>query len=300
MKPRIGLFPGDPSGIGPELTAKLLALPRTAELADVIPIGNKDAPDVPMGQVSAAAGRYVLDSLRSAAEALRRGEIDAFVFAPLNKQALKLAGMHAEDELRYLAPLLGHAGYCSEINICGGLWTSRVTSHVPLREVADLITADRVHEATQLIHRELKANGVANPRIAVAALNPHAGEGGLLGTEEATEIGPGVERARGDGIAATGPFSADTIFIAANRGDFDAVVTMYHDQGQIATKLLGFHRGVTLLAGLPYPITTPAHGTAFDIAGKGIASTGAIEQAFATAVRLAQTRLASGCSQGLR
>jgi 4-hydroxythreonine-4-phosphate dehydrogenase len=268
------------------------------ELADVTLIGNKDAPDVPMGKVSAAAGRYVLDCLRSAAESLQRGEIDAFVFAPLNKQALKLAGMCAEDELRYLAPLLGHTGYCSEINICGALWTSRVTSHVPLREVADLITADRVHEATQLIHRELKANGVASPRIAVAALNPHAGEGGLLGTEETAEIGPGVARARGEGIAAAGPFPADTIFVAASRGDYDAVVTMYHDQGQIATKLLGFDRGVTLLAGLPYPITTPAHGTAFDIAGKGIASTGAIEQAFATAVRLAQTRLGSGCSQG--
>jgi 4-hydroxythreonine-4-phosphate dehydrogenase len=289
MKPRVGVFPGDPSGIGPELTAKLLALPRTAELATVSLVGNLDPPDVPLGKVSAAAGRYTLDSLRLAACALQRGEIDAFVFAPLNKQALKMAGMDAEDELRYLAPLLGHTGYCSEINICGGLWTSRVTSHVPLREVADLITADRVHEATQLIHRELKANGVASPRIAVAALNPHAGEGGLLGTEETTEVGPGVARARAEDIDATGPFPADTIFIAAHRGDFDAVVTMYHDQGQIATKLLGFDRGVTLLAGLPFPITTPAHGTAVDIAGKGIASTGAIEQAFATAARLAQT-----------
>jgi 4-hydroxy-L-threonine phosphate dehydrogenase PdxA len=298
VKPRIGLFPGDPSGIGPELTARLLALPRTAELAHVSLIGDSNPPGVPLGKVSAAAGGYALDGLRLAACALLRGEIDAFVYAPLNKQALKLAGMRAEDELRYLAPLLGHTGYCSEINISGGLWTSRVTSHVPLREVADLITADRVHEAASLIHHALLANGVARPRIAVAALNPHAGEGGLLGFEEAAEIGPGVERARAAGIGAEGPFPADTIFIAASRGDFDAVVTMYHDQGQIATKLLGFDRGVTLLAGLPYPITTPAHGTAFDIVGKGIASTGAIEQAFATAVQLAQTRLGSGCSQG--
>jgi 4-hydroxythreonine-4-phosphate dehydrogenase len=286
MKPRIGLFPGDPSGIGPELTAKLLALPRTAELATVSLIGNLDQPDVPLGKVSAAAGRYTLDSLRLAACALQRGEIDAFVFAPLNKQALKMAGMDAEDELRYLAPLLGHAGYCSEINICGSLWTSRVTSHVPLREVADLITADRVHEAIQLIHRELKANGIASPRIAVAALNPHAGEGGLLGTEEATEIGPGVARARAEGIDAAGPFPADTIFIAAHRGDFDAVVTMYHDQGQIAMKLMGFFEGVVYFAGLPFPLTTPAHGTAYEISGQGKADIGANRAAVLLAGRM--------------
>jgi 4-hydroxy-L-threonine phosphate dehydrogenase PdxA len=298
VKPRIGLFPGDPSGIGPELTAKLLALPRTAELAGVTLIGGVNPPEVPMGKVSAAAGRYVLDCLRSAAGAMRRGEMDAFVYAPLNKQALKLAGMEEEDEMRYFAPLLGQAGYCSEVNICGALWTTRVTSHVPLREVADLITAAKVYEATCLIHQALRANGVERPRIAVAALNPHAGEGGLLGTEEAAEIGPGVARARAGGIAAAGPFPADTVFIAASRGDFDAVVTMYHDQGQIATKLLGFDRGVTLLAGLPFPITTPAHGTAFDIVGKGVASTGAMAEAFAMAARLAQTRFGSGCSHG--
>lgn len=286
MKPRIGLFPGDPSGIGPEVAEKLLAAPRTSELAEVSVIRAAEAPRVELGKVSIAAGRYALDSLRLGAEAIARREIDAFVYAPLNKQAMKLAGMEDEDELRYFARTLDHTGYCSEINICGELWTTRVTSHVPLRAVAGLITADKVSDATRLIHRALRANGVAKPRIAVAALNPHAGEGGLLGTEEADEIAPGIAKARAEGIDARGPFPADTVFVAAHRGDFDAVVTMYHDQGQIATKLIGFDRGVTLLAGMPAPVTTPAHGTAFDIAGKGCASAGPIQEAFAIAVRM--------------
>jgi 4-hydroxythreonine-4-phosphate dehydrogenase len=287
-KPRIGLLRGDPSGIGPEVAAKLLALPRTQELAEVLIIGA-EAPDCPVGKASAAAGRYTLDCLRLAVEAIQRGEIDALVYAPLNKQAMKMAGLEEEDELRFLARLLNHHGYCSEINICGSLWTTRVTSHVPLQAVAGLITAEKVYEATRFINHALKANGIPSPRIAVAGLNPHAGEGGLLGTEEIHEIGPGIQVARAAGIAVSGPFAADTVFIAASRGDYDAVVTMYHDQGQIATKLLGFERGVTLLGGLPVPITTPAHGTAFDIAGKGVASVGPIQEAFAIAARLAGT-----------
>src|SRR5262249_35722865 len=166
VKPRIGLFPGDPSGIGPEITAKLLEAPRTSELADVTVIRAGDAPRVELGRVSIAAGRYALDSLRAGAEAIARREIDAFVYAPLNKQAMKLAGMVDEDELRYFARLLEYTGYCSEINICGALWTTRVTSHVPLREVAGLITAEKVHKAARLIHRSLQASGVAKPRIA--------------------------------------------------------------------------------------------------------------------------------------
>lgn len=289
MKSRIGLFLGDPTGIGPEVATKLLALRETRERAEILVLGDERA-RYPIGKASAASGRYVLETLAQAAEIARRGELDALVYAPLNKQALKLAGMKDEDDLRLLARLLGYTGYCSEINICGDLWTTRVTSHVPLKEVAGLITADGVYQATRSIDRALKANGIPAPRIAVAALNPHAGEGGLLGIEEIRDIAPGIERAQADGITATGPFPADTVFIAARRGDFHAVVTMYHDQGQIATKLLGFDRGVTLLGGLPLPITTPAHGTAFDIAGKGVASVGPIQEAFAIATRLSRRR----------
>jgi 4-hydroxythreonine-4-phosphate dehydrogenase len=189
--------------------------------------------------------------------------------------------------MHYFADLLGHTGLCSEINVADLLWTTRVTSHVPLRAVADLITEVAVYDAIGLIDRVMRAERGTSPRIAVAGLNPHAGEGGLLGTEEIRVIGPAVERARRDGLTVAGPFPADTLFIAARRGDFDAVVTMYHDQGQIATKLLGFERGVTLQGGLPAPIATPAHGTAFDIAGKGVANAGPIREAFWLACRMA-------------
>jgi 4-hydroxythreonine-4-phosphate dehydrogenase len=286
-KRRIGLLRGDPSGIGPEVAAKLLEIPQIREFVDVVALGDTP-PECPIGRASAAAGRHALDSLQLAVDVIRRGEIDALVYAPLNKQAMKMAGLEEEDEMRLLARLLGHTGYCSEINICGSLWTTRVTSHVPIAAVAGLITAEKVFEATCFIDCSLRASGVGSPRIAVAGLNPHAGEGGLLGTEEIREISPGIERARAIGVAASGPYPADTVFIAARRGDFDAVVTMYHDQGQIATKLMGFDQGVTLLGGLAVPITTPAHGTAFDIAGKGVASVGPIREAFAIATRLAR------------
>jgi 4-hydroxythreonine-4-phosphate dehydrogenase len=310
MKPRIALLLGDPTGVGPELAAKLLALPETLAQADVIVIGDRrlyergtsiaatvnahpqflDYPcpreDYVLGKVSAEAGEYVLDCLRTAIGTWQAGKIDAIVFAPLNKQAMKLAGMKQSDELHYFADLLKHQGRVSEINICGKLWTSRVTSHIPLSAVSSALTVDGICGAVDLLHQALRASGVVVPRIAVAALNPHAGEGGLLGSEEITVIGPAIEKARTSGAEVKGPFPADTLFIAARRGDFDGVVTMYHDQGQIALKLLGFDRGVTLAGGLPAVITTPAHGTAFDIAGKGIADVGALREAFSVAVRM--------------
>ena len=311
MNPRIGLLLGDPTGIGPELIAKLLAFPETLTLAEVLVIGDRrlykrglgiagtvDAhpqflyhpcpreEDHVLGKVSSEAGLYVLGCLRKAIETWQAREIDAIVFAPLNKQAMKLAGMKQSDELHYFAELLGHHGRVSEINICGKLWTSRVTSHIPLSAVSGALTADGICGAVDLLHQALRASGISSPRIAVAALNPHAGEGGLLGTEEITVIGPAIEKARANGAKVTGPLPADTLFIAARRGDFDGVVTMYHDQGQIALKLLGFDRGVTLAGGLPAVITTPAHGTAFDIAGKGIADVGALREAFSVACRM--------------
>jgi 4-hydroxythreonine-4-phosphate dehydrogenase len=178
----------------------------------------------------------------------------------------------------------------SEINVCGRLWTSRVTSHVPLREVADLLTVEKICDAARLLHRTIAKSGIAAPRIAVAGLNPHAGEGGLLGTEEIDTIAPAVEQLRAEGLDAIGPLPADTLFVAARRGDFHGAVTMYHDQGQIAMKLMGFERGVTVAGGLAAIITTPAHGTAFDIAGKGVADPGAMRQAFLIACEMALRR----------
>lgn len=320
-KPRIGVLAGDPSGIGPEVAARLLADAAAMQLAEPVLIGDAAmfeagaktagvplafitsrellpvplAIPPPIAQVSATAGAFTLATLRAAVEAFESGRIAALVFAPLNKQAMKVAGLAEEDEMHYLAGRLGFHGLCSEINAAHKLWTTRVTSHVPLRAVADLITAPGVCDAARLLARLMGDHLGRAPRLAVAGLNPHAGEGGLMGTEEVEIIGPAVRQLQAEGLDVTGPLPADTLFIAARRGDFDGVVTMYHDQGQIATKLLGFERGVTIHAGLPMITTTPAHGTAFDIAGAGKANPGPILAAWSLAACLVQRGLDHSC-----
>jgi 4-hydroxythreonine-4-phosphate dehydrogenase len=204
---------------------------------------------------------------------------------------LRLGGNTHEDELRFAAEELRFEGYCGELNTTKGLWTSRVTSHIPLKDVSAQITQSGIEKAVNLAHQTLLDAGVTEPRIAVAALNPHAGDGGNFGTEEIDTIGPAVTSLQQKGFPVQGPFPADTVFVRTTRGDFDAVVTMYHDQGQIALKLLGFDRGVTVLGGLPIPITTPAHGTAFDIAGKGVASVDALKEAWNLLTNMVTSRL---------
>jgi 4-hydroxythreonine-4-phosphate dehydrogenase len=331
---RVGLLLGDPGGIGPEIVAKLVAsdqldpaaatvvigdpgvLARGAEISGVelrLPVvpgleeadvhagaavlvhGPRiDPADAPIGKASSVAGAYVLEAFRQALGLARDGALDAICFAPCNKQAMHEGGLAFEDELRFFVHELGHDGYVGEINATGELATTRVTSHVPLRAVADLITEDAVLQAARLAHRTLRAAGNPHPRIAVAGLNPHAGDGGVFGREEIEVIAPAVARAQAEQIAAAGPYPADTVFVRARGGAFDAVVTMYHDQGQIAMKLMGFERGITILAGLPVPITTPAHGSAFDIAGTGTARIDALLEAYRTACRMARTRLDQG------
>ena len=289
MKPRIGLLAGDPSGIGPEVAAKLLAEPETGARAEIVAIGEA-VPSCPLAQASRVAGEYTIGTLRAGIAALQSHRIDAMVYGPLNKQSMKLAGLPQQDELHFFAELLAHTGPVSEINVCGRLWTSRVTSHVPFRDVAGLLTVEKIRDVGRLLHRTVVKSGIASPRIAIAGLNPHVGEGGLLGTEEIDTIAPAVEQLRAEGLDAIGPLPADTLFVAARRGDFHGVVTMYHDQGQIAMKLMGFERGVTVAGGLPAIITTPAHGTAFDIAGKGVADPGAIREAFRIACEMVLSR----------
>ncbi len=170
------------------------------------------------------------------------------------------------------------------------LWNARVTSHVPLRAVADLLSPERIVARLQLTDATMRAAGVASPRIAVAALNPHAGEGGAFGTEDDAVIAPAVAEAKARGLDVQGPFPSDTVFLRARDGQFDAVLTMYHDQGQIAIKLLGFESGVTLLGGLRVPITTPAHGTAYDIAGAGKANLAPLSNAVFLAFSLAEAQ----------
>ena len=323
-KPTIALFAGDPAGIGPELVARLLSDGAASKRANVYVVGSREAVeegmrvagcrfvyeeeaphpergdfDTPIlargpvhdargferGAVSAKSGRYMLDALASCVAMCSNGTADALCFAPLNKAALRAGGMDHPDELHWFAEVLAFRGTCVELNVLETLWTSRVTSHVPLSEVARLITKEKVAEQIGLIHASLVRAGVERPRIAVCGLNPHNGDNGAYGREEIDIIAPGVEMARAKGIPAEGPFPADTIFVRATRkdGGFDGVVTMYHDQGQIAMKLLGFDRGVTVQGGLPMPITTPAHGTAYDIAGRGVANVGAMKNAFALA-----------------
>ncbi len=245
------------------------------------------------GHSSAEGGRYCLETLALALQAVQQGRADAILFAPLNKHSLHLGGMDTSDELHWFARQLGHDGPVCEFNVLDGLWTSRVTSHIPLRDVAGQITVDGVARGIKLIHRAIVEAGNPRPRIAVCGLNPHNGDNGSFGREEIDVIGPAVQAARARGLPADGPFAADTIFlkVQADARQYDGVVTMYHDQGQIAMKLMGFSRGVTVQGGLPIPILTPAHGTAFDISGQGWANPSAMVQAFGLACRMAQAAI---------
>jgi 4-hydroxythreonine-4-phosphate dehydrogenase len=254
--------------------------------------------EVQRGKAGAAGGRSVLKVLDRCLDATVAGDVDAICFAPLNKQAMKIGGMRHEDELHHFAERLGVTGYFCEFNTLGDLWTSRISSHVPMKDVAGFLSVARIEQAAELIYRSLLANGIAQPKVAVAAFNPHGGDGGVCGREEIDIIEPAVRalQARTWPTASpfAGPFPADTIFLKAQAGDYQAIVTMYHDQGQIAIKLLGFSRGVTVQGGLPIPITTPAHGTAYDIAGLGKGNVEATWQALRIASRMgAAHRLAA-------
>jgi len=224
------------------------------------------------------------------------GTVDAICFTPFNKQALRLAGNPYEDELQLAADVLGWKGATGEFNVLERIWNARVTSHVPLAKVAGLLSEERILKALTLTHESLLAAGVARPRIAVAALNPHAGDGGNFGREEIDVIEPAVRAAIKQGLTVEGPFPSDTVFLRARNGQFDAVLTMYHDQGQIAMKMMGFDRGVTLIGGFPFAICTPAHGTAYEIAGKGVANLGASERALLLAAAMARTRVAEAAT----
>jgi 4-hydroxythreonine-4-phosphate dehydrogenase len=333
--PVVALTLGDPSGIGPELIARLLAQPDTTSRANIVLIGDpwlwawgqqmagvqvattpldsleqargrtntQQAAFVPMdtvqrsevtvGQVGAAGGRSVLQVLNRCMDAARAGAVDAICFAPLNKQAMKMGGLKHEDELHHFAEYLGVKSYFCEFNTLNGLWTARVSSHIPLKDAASYLSVERIQQATRLIYRSLQAAGAARPRVAVAAFNPHGGDGGTCGREEIEVIEPAVRALNAEGVTVTGPYPADTIFLKARDGELDAIVTMYHDQGQIAIKLMGFSKGVTVQGGLPIPITTPAHGTAYDIAGQGRANVSATEQAFLIACRMGAASLSS-------
>lgn len=320
MKPTIALVQGDAAGVGPELMTRLLALDEVRERANILIVSDVrvfraggavsgidtpirllstveetdyaggvpnlidvpaiDPEQAPFGKVSVAAGAAVLTWFGRALDLASAGRVDGICFMPFNKQAMRKAGLDADDELQWARGRLGTRARASEFNIVDGMWNARVTSHVPLREVADRLTVDGIVEAVELADRTMRAAGFERPRIAVAALNPHAGEGGEIGTEEIDVIEPAVRQAQSLQISVEGPFPSDTLYHRMRDRQFDCAVSMYHDQGQIAIKLLGFDRGVTVLGGLPIPIATPAHGTAFDIAGTNTARLDPARHAF--------------------
>jgi 4-hydroxythreonine-4-phosphate dehydrogenase len=331
--PRIGFMLGDVTGIGPEIAAKLLASGKPAQLANVVIIGDKrvlelgmrdagvkvpytvyrsidevtwprqDIPLVDLGNMDPAryergaavdeVGKLCGDTFKVMIDLALAGKLDGICFAPLNKGAMNRGGWKFNDEHQMFASLTGHSGFFGEMNVIDQFSTFRVTSHVALREAVTMIKPERITAAINLANDTLRAAGKASPRIGIAALNPHNGENGLFGDEEIRIIRPTVDKLRAGGIDCTGPISSDVIFLKALKGEFDGVVMMYHDQGQIATKLLGFNKGVTVTAGLKTVFTTPAHGTAYDIVGQGKADPGAMEHAFTLAARMAAGRKAA-------
>ena len=327
MKPILGILLGEAAGIGPETVAKVCAqnilmsycrplligdarvLKQGMKIAGVqfpiiiaedllkidwngavpiVDLKNLDPDTVEFSKIDAKSGRATGEQILTALNLCKDKIIEGFVYAPLNKAALKCGGFDFESEISMMAHYLEFNGVYGEMNVVNELWTTRATGHIPLKDVSANLTTGVLLEAIRLAHCTLKRSGFESPRIAVCALNPHAGENGSCGREEIDVIMPAIKLAQSEGIDAMGPYPADTIFINAFKGMYDAVTTLFHDQGQIALKLRNFQDGVTVSAGLPYPIATPAHGTAFDIAGKGAASTAPLEKAVMLASKMAQ------------
>ena len=316
-RPRIAITLGDPTGIGPEVVAKALAQPGLGADAALFVIGSThvldkafdligsdlrarsadgaddDAPPgrvnvisphddnglaaLPYGETSPRAGAAAVEWASAAARLAMEGAVDAIATAPISKEAARAAG-HEDFGHQEIYQHLAGVPRVLTMLLTNGLNVVHLTTHHPLREAALHVTRERVLEALRLTHDFFTAHGISGPRIGVAALNPHGGEAGLIGTEEIEEIRPAVEEANAEGIAAAGPIPADSVFGQAIDGRFDAVLAMYHDQGHIAVKVHDWAASITLNIGLPFLRTSVDHGTAFDIAGKGIAdATGMIE-----------------------
>jgi 4-hydroxythreonine-4-phosphate dehydrogenase len=255
--------------------------------ATIALIDSGDEGNVAPGVASAAGGAASLAALEAAAGAASRREIDAIVYGPLNKQAMWLAGHKAIDELHFFTERLAVTNFCCELNNQGQLWTARVTSHIPLRAVAENITVKSIMSATELGAAAAQAALGKRPRIAIAGLNPHLGEGGAMGTEERDVITPAIETLRTRGFDISGLYPADTVFLQVGREGLDLIITMFHDQGQIALKSLGFSNTCTVLGGLPLPVVTASQGTAYDIVGQNRADPTGLASAFDLAHRLA-------------
>lgn len=285
--PRVAITVGDPAGIGPEIVARACADSRVTDVCDPVVYGPADLSRFRPGALSADAGRAAYDAIVAAVRDAQAGRVQAVATAPVNKEAFALAGLAWRGHTDLLAHLTGAASvammfYAEDIRVV------LATIHVPLAEVPRLLTRHVLEDVIRLTAREMPRFGFAHPRLAVAGLNPHAGEHGVLGSEERDVFEPALAACRSAGIDVTGPLPADTLFVRAARGDFDVVVASYHDQGLIPVKLLAFGKAVNVTLGLPIIRTSVDHGTAFDIAGKGVADAGSLVCAVRLAAQLAR------------
>ncbi len=284
--PKVAITSGDPAGIGPEIAERAAADDRVREVCEPVVYSPPPQAFQP-GQLSAAAGRAAYDIIVRAVDDAMAGRVDAIATAPINKEALRLAGLPWNGHTDLLAYLTG-AREVAMMFYSEALRVVLATVHVPLAEVPRLLTPELMESTIALSARELPRFGIDRPRIAVAGLNPHAGEHGLFGREEQVAIVPAVDACRANGIEVSGPFPADTLFVRARRGEFDVVVACYHDQGLIPVKLAAFGEAVNVTLGLPIVRTSVDHGTAFDIAGKGVADAGSMIAAVLLAAKLAR------------
>lgn len=324
-KPKIGLLYGDAAGVGPEVVAKALNNQKIVDIATWILIGderifnrgeklvdikinykkvndidevdpaagsiwlidteNTDPKENVIGELSGASGKAAGDNLVYALELAKDKKLDGISYGPMNKSALFDGGFKFKDDISLVADVFGLEDGFMEVNVMDDIWFTRVTSHIPLKEVTDHITKENILSSVEFANEIVEKAGI-KPKIAVAGLNPHAGDNGLLGSEEDEIITPALEEAKENGIDVHGPFSADTIFLRLKKEGYNCLLGMYHDQAQIGMKTMGFNKGVTISGGLPIVITTCAHGTAFDIAGKGIVDPSAFEEALALGVKL--------------
>jgi 4-hydroxythreonine-4-phosphate dehydrogenase len=287
MKPRIAITVGDPAGIGPEVAAKAAADARVVSACEPILYAPPDAARFAPGVLSAGAGRAAYDVIVRAVDDAKRGDVEAIATAPVNKEAFRLAGLEWTGHTDLLAHLTG-ARHVAMMFHSDELRVVLATVHIALADVPRALTRSSLEQTIALTARELPRFDKIAPRIAVAGLNPHAGEHGLFGREDIEVIAPAIEACRARGVDVSGPFPADTVFVRARRGDFDVVVACYHDQGLIPVKLVAFGRAVNVTLGLPVIRTSVDHGTAFDIAGKGVADPESMIAAVLLAARLAR------------
>lgn len=288
-KPRIAITVGDPAGIGPEIARKAADDARVRDACEPILYGPPTGTSFKPGVLSADAGRAAYEVICDAVRDALAGSVAGMATAPVNKAAFARAGLPWKGHTDLLGNLTG-AGQVAMMFWSDPLKVVLTSVHVPLRDVSSVITRTLIDNVIELAHRELPRFDIPSPRLAMAGLNPHAGEDGLMGDEEQRVLRPAVEAARARGIAIDGPFPADTVFVRAVRGEFDAVIANYHDQGLIPVKLLAFGRAVNVTLGLPIIRTSVDHGTAFDIAGRGIADPGSMIEAVLLAARLAALR----------